>query len=80
MQCTNNNQTMEDLSIPNEIKKEQLFDIIHDLKSPFTALLGISEILISDWDELTDKDKLDLIKGLKTTSENTLDLLNKLSR
>ena len=78
MRYTINNQRMEDLSISDEINKEQLFDIIHDLKSPFTALLGISEILISDWDELTDEEKLELIKGLKTTSENTLQLLEKL--
>ena len=71
---------MEELSNSNELKEEQLFDIIHDLKSPFTALLGISEILISDWDELTDKEKLELIKELKTTSENTLQLLEKLQR
>ena len=69
---------MEDLNNSNSLNKEQLSDIAHDLKSPFTALLGISEILISDWDELTDEEKLDLIKGLKTTSENTLKLLEKL--
>ncbi len=69
---------MEELSNSNK-KSEDLFsDIAHDLKSPFTALLGISEILISDWDELTDEEKLDLIKGIKTTSENTLRLLEKL--
>ncbi len=78
MRYTTNNQSMEDSTISNEINKEQLFDIVHDLKSPFTALLGISEILISDWDELSDEEKLELIKGLRTTSENTLQLLEKL--
>ena len=71
---------MEDLNNYSNLSEEQLSDIIHDLKSPFTALLGISEILISDWNELTDEEKLDLIRGLKTTSENTLKLLEKLQR
>lgn len=69
---------MEELSNSNEIKEELFSDIAHDLKSPFTALLGISEILISDWNELADEEKLDLIKGIKTTSEKTLLLLEKL--
>ncbi len=66
------------LTILNDSKlaTENLYSIIaHDLKSPFTALLGISDILISDWDDLTDIEKLDLVKGLKTTSENTYKLL-----
>ena len=71
---------MENLNNYSNLNEEQLSNIAHDLKSPFTALLGISEILISDWDELTDEEKLDLIKGLKTTSENTLQLLEKYLR
>lgn len=59
--------------------KDKFFSIIaHDLKSPFTALLGISEILISDWDEITDKEKLDLVKGLRNSTENTYELLENL--
>lgn len=63
----------------SNMAKDKLFTIIaHDLKSPFTALLGISEILISDWEDLTDKEKLDLVKGLKLSSENTYKLLENL--
>jgi signal transduction histidine kinase len=62
------------------IEKEKHFSTIaHDLKSPFTALLGISEILISDWGELSDTDKLELVKGIKSTSENAYQMLEKLS-
>ena len=62
------------------LEKEKLIsETVHDLKSPFTALLGISEILLDDWDELENNEKLDLIRGLKTTSENTLNLLKNLS-
>lgn len=63
----------------SNMAKDKFFSIIaHDLKSPFTALLGISEILISEWDEITDKEKLDLVKGLKYSSENTYELLENL--
>lgn len=69
---------LEKLISSNIEKEKVLYDIVHDLKSPFAALLGISEILISDWDELSEIDKLDLIKGFKSTSENTIILLNNL--
>lgn len=59
--------------------KDKFFSIIaHDLKSPFTALLGISEILISDWEHISDKEKLDLVKGLRSSTENTYKLLENL--
>jgi hypothetical protein len=61
------------------IEKEKQFSVLaHDLKSPFTALLGISEILISDWDELSDTDKLELVKGMRSTSENAFQMVEKL--
>jgi two-component system sensor histidine kinase/response regulator len=63
----------------SNMAKDKLFSIIaHDLRSPFTALLGITEILINDWTEISDKEKLDLVKGLKSTSENTYKLLEDL--
>ncbi len=61
------------------IEKEKQFSVLaHDLKSPFTALLGISEILISDWKELSDTDKLELVKGMRSTSENAFQMVEKL--
>lgn len=68
-----------DLLHESNVTKDRFFSIIaHDLKSPFTALLGISDILINDWKELTDIEKLDLVKGLKASSENTYNLLENL--
>lgn len=63
----------------SNLVKEKLFSIIaHDLKSPFTALLGITELLISEWNGLSDQEKLDLVKGLNSTSESTHSLLENL--
>lgn len=69
---------LKDLSESNSAKDKFFSIIAHDLKSPFTALLGISEILISDWDEITEKEKLDLVKGLRASTESTYKLLENL--
>jgi len=63
----------------SNMAKDKFFSIIaHDLKSPFTALIGITEILLSDWEEISDKEKLDLVKALKSSSESTYNLLENL--
>ena len=69
---------LKDLNESNTAKDKFFSIIAHDLKSPFTALLGISEILISDWNEISDKEKLDLVKGLRTSTESTYKLLENL--
>jgi hypothetical protein len=58
--------------------KKPFSEIAHDLKSPFTALLGISDILISDWNELSNDEKLELVKGIKLTSKNAYEMVEKL--
>jgi PAS domain S-box-containing protein len=60
--------------------KDKFFSIIaHDLKSPFSALLGLSEILKDDIDTLTDDQKKDfadiIYKAAKTTYEMIKNLL-----
>ncbi len=46
--------------------KEKIFSIIaHDLKSPFHSLLGASEILVKDFDSLSDKEIFKFIKGIR---------------
>ncbi len=49
--------------------------ISHDLKGPFNSLLGFSDILLEDWDELDDKEKVSIIHLIKETSETTYQLL-----
>jgi len=59
--------------------KDKFFSIIaHDLKTPFASLIGLTDILIKDWIELDDNEKLDLVKSLKSSSENTYILLDNL--
>ncbi|MCY1719896.1 hybrid sensor histidine kinase/response regulator [Prolixibacteraceae bacterium Z1-6] len=68
----------EELRLANA-EKDKFFSIIaHDLKSPFNALLGLSEIMIENWDVLPDEDKIEFTKDIHNASENTYNLLKNL--
>ncbi len=59
--------------------KNKFFSLIsHDLRSPFTALLGYSEMLEEDYDELTDEEKKEYIHSLRQTATNIFELLDSL--
>jgi len=59
--------------------KDKLFSIIaHDLKNPFHALLGLSEILNEDFEKLNEEDKSKIISGIYESSRNTYKLLENL--
>lgn len=62
----------------NAAKDKFLSIIAHDLKSPFHALMGISEILTDNWEELSNQEKLQLINDIRNTSGNTFKLLDDL--
>lgn len=73
--------TSEQLKKLNEanLAKDNFLSIIaHDLKSPFSALLGITEILIDNWENLAETEKLELIADLRKTSVDTYKLLENL--
>ncbi len=56
--------------------KDKFFSIVaHDLKSPFVGLLGITELLDTDYDEFDEKEKKELIHSLHESSKNTFELL-----
>lgn len=59
----------------NMAKDSFMSIIAHDLKGPFFSLLGISEILLNEWGNLSDETKLDLIGDLHKTSDDTYKLL-----
>lgn len=71
-------QRTEELALANA-SKDKFFSIIaHDLKSPFTALLGISEIMIENWENMHDEDKIEFLKDIYSSSKNTFNLLQNL--
>lgn len=68
----------EELRIQNA-SKDKFFSIIaHDLKSPFTALLGYSEFLANDYDDLTDEEKREYSNSIHKVSRSMNNLLENL--
>ena len=60
-------------------QKDKLFSIIaHDLKSPFTGILGFTELLINDFDELSDIEKKQYLQNTYSSMKNVLALIENL--
>jgi two-component system sensor histidine kinase/response regulator len=72
------NERLQKLMDANLAKDNFLSIIAHDLKTPFSALLGMSEILVDNWETLSEEDKLELIADLRKTSVDTYKLLENL--
>jgi PAS domain S-box-containing protein len=59
--------------------KDKFFSIVaHDLKNPFQGLLGFSDFLHSDYDNLSEKEKKEYIGYIRATSKNAYNLLDNL--
>ena len=72
------NPSLQKLIDANSAKDNFLSIISHDLKSPFSALQGLSEILLNDWKQLSEQTKIELISDLHKTSVDTHKLLETL--
>lgn len=60
-------------------RKDKLFSIIsHDLKSPFSALSGMTELMISDYDDLTNEEKKECLNSISISSKGIYNLLTNL--
>ncbi len=71
-------ETEQKLNELNE-SKDRLFSIIaHDLKNPFFGLIGLSEILVQDYDTTDDDYKKMLISDINILSVSTHQLLDNL--
>ncbi|MGE5399035.1 MAG: PAS domain S-box protein, partial [Ignavibacteriales bacterium] len=59
--------------------KDKFFSIIaHDLKSPFQGLIGCSQILSSEYDTLSEDEKMSFIGSIEELSRNSYKLLENL--
>lgn len=59
--------------------KDKFFSIIaHDLKNPFITIMGFSDILLSDYNELTDEERKYYIEEMKKSADLSHDLLQNL--
>ncbi len=81
-ELTTLNQQLEiaNLQAERAIKsKDRFFSILaHDLKSAFNTLIGFSQLLVSNRDELSAQDTKVLLGEMLNTSENTYKLLQNL--
>lgn len=56
--------------------KDRFFSIIaHDLKNPFTALIGYTEMMMADFDDFSQEEILEFITTIHKTSKNVFSLL-----
>ncbi len=59
--------------------KDKFFTIIaHDLKSPFSGFLGVTDLLVTDFDQLPPSSIKQLLEALKDSSSNLYALLESL--
>ncbi len=59
--------------------KDRFFSIIaHDLRSPFTSILGFSRLLNEEYDDFTDEERKMMIKQILSSTETTFQLLDNL--
>jgi signal transduction histidine kinase len=59
--------------------KDKFFSIIaHDLKGPFNAIMGFSDILTMEWDEYTEEERRHFIRNINSSAKNTFRLLENL--
>ncbi len=58
------------------LAKDRFFSIIaHDLRSPFTSLLGLTDLLYEKYHDFSENKKIELLKNLQEVSNNTYNLL-----
>jgi PAS domain S-box-containing protein len=59
--------------------KDKLFSIIaHDLKSPFSSIIGFSELISENFESLSSDEIKEYIKHIDISAKNTLSLLDNL--
>jgi len=59
--------------------KDKFFNIIaHDLRNPYSSILGFSELLYEDLDDMSKDEIRDLIKIIHNSAKNSLNLLENL--
>jgi len=72
------NITADKLQEANHTKDKFLSIIAHDLKNPFNAIVGFSDLLCSSYSDLDDETKLDLIKDIQHSAKLNFNLLEKM--
>lgn len=67
-----------ELGEANSAKDKFISIMAHDIKNPLGTIIGFSDNLKEDYDELDDKEKKEYISSIEQVSNNLLELLNNL--
>ncbi len=60
-------------------QKDKIFSILsHDLRSPFSSILGFCDILIKGHEQLTEEEKIQFVQYIQEAAQDQLSLVNKL--
>jgi signal transduction histidine kinase len=77
--------TAEELSVANEeltksnATKDKLFSIIaHDIKNPFNAIIGFSQMIIDKWSKIDNERIKHMVEKIYSSSKNIYSLLENL--
>ena len=63
----------------NNAAKDKLFTIVaHDLKNPFNAILGMSELLVSNYNDFDEESRKSMVATINNSSNNLYKLLESL--
>lgn len=69
-------RTQHDKLVEANLVKDKLFSVIaHDLRNPFNIILGFSDVLVNEFYETDDEDKLEYAKNIYASSTILYDLL-----
>lgn len=61
------------------ITKEKFLSIIgHDLKNPFNSVLGLSNLIIDQWEYLEDEERFHITNEINSSSQSIFELLDNL--
>jgi signal transduction histidine kinase len=70
--------TITELELTNHSKDRFISIIAHDLKSPFLGLLGLSRLLDNENENLTESEKKEFIRKLRSSTERLYSFLDEL--
>ena len=68
----------KELQESNETRERFLSIIGHDLKNPFNSVLGLTSLVIDEWDSLPNDEKLNILNEVQSSSNSIYELMDNL--